>query len=106
MLVLMGRPSKGERDAITAKPYVPLGEVIRRNAKLLGMTPGDYMVALTAHALGMPDQAPKPGRLVETLDALELLVDAPLLPSSVVPIGSAASSLTNAKELSDQQIAS
>ncbi|WP_143015780.1 hypothetical protein [Microbacterium sp. 77mftsu3.1] len=73
---------------------------------MLDMTPGEYMVALAAHALGMPDQAPKPGRSTEALEALELIGESPLLPSTVVPIGSAPSSLSNSKELSDQQIAS
>ena len=85
MLVSMGRPSKGERAAITAKPDLVLAEVIRRNATELDMSYGDYLVALAAHALGMSAHAPKPGR---ALDALEGLSPdfTPVVPETVAPI--------------------
>lgn len=54
----MGRPSKGERVTIAAKPYPPLAEVIRQNAADLHLSAGDYLVAIAAEALGMPDQSP------------------------------------------------
>lgn len=83
----MGRPSKGERAAITAKPDLVLADVIRRNATLLGMSYGEYMVALSAHALGMPDHAPKPGRPIDALATLEFDEDtAPVDPSTVAPV--------------------
>lgn len=87
MLVHMGRPSKGERTVITAKPDVALGELIRRNATQLDMSYGDYIVALAAHALGMPEHAPEPGRSVEALEGLTPdAAEAPVVPASVAPI--------------------
>ena len=66
----MGRPRKGDdRVSIAAKPERPLAEVIQRNAVLLGMSYGDYMVAIAAIAHGMPQYAPKPTRTA-SLDAL------------------------------------
>ena len=62
MLVGMGRPSKGDRVTIAAKPERQLADAIRRNAKLLGLSAGDYVVSLVAHALEMPDSAPAAGR--------------------------------------------
>lgn len=99
MLIPMGRPSKGERDAITAKPSLPLGAIIKRNADELQMSYGDYMVAIAAHALGLPDEAPKPGRSVEALDGMEALLPpeffAPVVPETVAPI----TTMHNTKEL-------
>lgn len=87
MLGAMGRPSKGERIAITAKPDLPLATVIRRNADQLGMSYGDYVVALAAHALSMPAHAPRPARSVDALEALEPSAETtPLLPSTVAPV--------------------
>lgn len=87
MLVLMGRPSKGERAVITAKPNIELAEIVRRNATLLDMSYGDYLVALAAHALGLPEHAPKPGRALEALEALAFDEgEAPVEPATVAPI--------------------
>lgn len=58
----VGRPSKGKRDNILAKPPIALGLVIRQNADASGLSYGEYMVALVADALGMPEYAPKPPR--------------------------------------------
>ena len=55
-----GRPSKGERDAFLTKPAVPVGELIRDNAEALGMSFGDYISAIVANHLGMPQYAPQP----------------------------------------------
>jgi hypothetical protein len=54
----MGRPSKGERDAILAKPPIAFGTILKHNADELGLTYGEYMVALAAQALNMPEFAP------------------------------------------------
>jgi len=70
MLGAMGRPRKGDRVPIAAKPERPLAEVIQRNATLLGMSYGDYLVAIAAYAHNMPELAPKPQHTLETLDGL------------------------------------
>lgn len=43
-----------------AKPPVAFGEILRRNADSLGMTKGDYVVALLAAQLNMPQFSPAP----------------------------------------------
>jgi hypothetical protein len=59
----VGRPSKGARDAITAKPQLPFGAILKENAMKLGYESyGDYVVALAAQALDMPQYAPTPRR--------------------------------------------
>lgn len=96
MLVPMGRPSKGPRTSITAKPDLTLDAVIRRNAELLDMSLGDYLVAIAAHALDMPDHAPAPGRSVEAIEGLAFdESEAPLVPATVAPI----TDIHTAKEL-------
>lgn len=83
MLMHMGRARKGlDRAQIGAKPNGPLAEVIKANATALGMSHGDYMVALAAYALDMPEHAPEPTNTLETLDGLDLDF-VPLLPSTV-----------------------
>lgn len=62
MILTMGRPSKGKRDAIMAKPAMPLAQVIRANAEASGYTNGDYITMIVAEALGMPEYAPKPDK--------------------------------------------
>lgn len=57
-----GRPSKGERDAILAKPPVAFGAILKQQADELGFSYGEYMVALAAQALDMPQFAPTPPR--------------------------------------------
>ena len=54
----MGRPSKGERDAILAKPPVAFGAILKQNADAEGLSYGEYLVMLAADALGMPQYAP------------------------------------------------
>jgi len=58
----VGRPSKGVRDQIMAKPAAPFGMILRENAAKLGYSYGDYLVALAAKALDMPQFAPDPPR--------------------------------------------
>lgn len=59
----VGRPSKGPRDAIMAKPADSFGKILRENSQRLGYESyGDYIVALAAQALGMPEYAPHPHR--------------------------------------------
>ena len=55
-----GRPSKGDRDAFMTKPARPVGDAIRHNAEELDMTYGDYIAAILARELGMPEYAPLP----------------------------------------------
>ncbi len=98
----MGRPSKGERVAVNAKPDTVLAGIIKRNAVMLDMSAGDYMVALAAYALGLPDHAPQPGRSTEALEALELIGERPMLPSVVGPLSAAPRIMTNSEELTDQ----
>lgn len=98
----MGRPSKGERTSITAKPDLVLDKVIRRNAELLDMSLGDYLVAIAAHALDMPDHAPVPGRSIEALDGLAFdASEAPLVPATVDAVAPIMD-IHTAKELVDK----
>lgn len=62
MMSPMSMPSKGERHAILAKPAVPFAEILKENADKQGLSYGDYLVALAAEALEMPQFAPKPRR--------------------------------------------
>ncbi|GGI42872.1 hypothetical protein GCM10010988_41210 [Cnuibacter physcomitrellae] len=57
-----GRPNKGERDAILARPPVPFGAILKENADREGLSYGEYLVALAAQALGMPEYAPSQPR--------------------------------------------
>jgi len=45
-----------------AKPAEPLAEIIKSNATELGLSYGDYITALVAESLGMPEYAPKQTR--------------------------------------------
>ena len=45
-----------------AKPALPLAEVIKANADAIGLSYGEYVTALAAEALGMPEYAPRPSR--------------------------------------------
>lgn len=58
----MGRPSKGPRVSIMAKPAPQLAEIIKTNADAVGMAYGEYITAIVAESLGMPEYAPKPPR--------------------------------------------
>lgn len=58
----IGRPSKGERDAIMAKPPVQFGAILKERAEALGYTYGDYLVLLAAESLNMPQFVPAPQR--------------------------------------------
>lgn len=62
MISPMARPSKGQRVPIMAKPAVPLAEVIKANATAAGLSYGEYITALAAESLGMPEYAPRPRR--------------------------------------------
>lgn len=54
-----GRPSKGDRDAFKVRPARPVGDVVRAQADAAGMTYGDYISAILAREVGMPDLAPR-----------------------------------------------
>lgn len=58
----VGRPSKGERDNITAKPPVDFAKILKENAKKAGLTYGEYLVQLAAERLDMLEFAPRPAR--------------------------------------------
>lgn len=105
----MGRALKGiERKQIAAKPNGPLAEVIEENASALGMSKGDYIVAIAAYALGMPEHAPQPEHNLETLDGLDLgdvLLPASVAASKSAPVTDIRSS-TRPKKEPRRQIAS
>lgn len=108
----MGRALKGQdRVQIAAKPNGPLAKVIKANAKALGMSNGDYIVAIAAYALDMSEHAPEPENQLDTLDGLDgLELDGVLLPSAVTAAKSAPvtniHSTTRPKRESRRQIAS
>ena len=56
----VGRPSKGERDAILARPHIDLGRTIRARAMEARLSNGEYMVKLAAEQLGHPEFIPEP----------------------------------------------
>lgn len=58
----IGRPSKGERDAILAKPPIAFAAILKENAEKAGYSYGDYLLSLAAKALDMPEHAPQPAR--------------------------------------------
>ena len=58
----IGRPSKGERDAILAKPVLPFGAILKENADKEGLSYGDYLILLAAERLDLPQYAPRPPR--------------------------------------------
>lgn len=64
-----GRPSKGNRDAILARPPVEFGAQLKDEADRLGLSYGDYLVYLAAKALNKPEFEPK---LPSTTAATEL----------------------------------
>ncbi|MCY1718481.1 hypothetical protein OVA26_16215 [Microbacterium sp. SL62] len=55
-----GRPGKGARDAIVARPDIDLGDTIIYFAVRAHLTPGEYMVKLAAERLDMPEYIPAP----------------------------------------------
>ncbi len=68
---------------MTVRPTRPFAEIIKENAKALGMHRSDYVVYLAAHALGREEFAPEPSKTLETLAGLD--IDAAPLPSSRAP---------------------
>lgn len=55
-----GRPSKGDRDAFVTRPARPVGDEIRQRADAAGMHYGEYIAAVLAREVGMPELAPVP----------------------------------------------
>jgi hypothetical protein len=55
-----GRPSKGDRDLIAARPPAALGAAVRVAADARSMTISDYVTTILADVHGMPECAPKP----------------------------------------------
>lgn len=56
----IGRPSKGVRDAILARPHLDIGKVIRQRAVEERLSNGEFMVKLAAEQLGMLEFVPEP----------------------------------------------
>jgi len=72
----LGRPSKGPRDVILARPHASLGLKIRQLAANARLTNGEYMVKLAAEQLGLPEFLPCPSvRNVRALEAEQVLKD-------------------------------
>ena len=44
-----GRPSKGKREALTARVPVPLKEIVVADAKARGLDVTDHLAAILAH---------------------------------------------------------
>lgn len=55
-----GRPSKGDRDAFKVRPARLVGDRVRQLADDSGMSYGDFISAILAREVGLPDLAPKP----------------------------------------------
>lgn len=53
-----GRPDKGPRDALMVRPPQALGDLVREQADMAGMTINDYVVTVLADAVGRPELAP------------------------------------------------
>jgi len=67
-----GRPSKGDRDAFKVRPARPVGDRVRELADAAGMPYGEYISAILAREVGMPDLAPR----AENADRQELPIPA------------------------------
>lgn len=55
-----GRKSKGPRELLGTRPAQPLADAARQRADELNMTVSDYLAALIAADLEMPQYAPQP----------------------------------------------
>ena len=55
-----GRPSKGDRDAFKVRPARLVGDRVRELADAAGMPYGEYISAVLAREVGLPELAPKP----------------------------------------------
>lgn len=67
-----GRPGKGARDAILARPHVSIGDTIRERALEERLTNGEYMVKLAAIELELPEYIPVP--MMRTVKAIDPIV--------------------------------
>jgi predicted HicB family RNase H-like nuclease len=56
----MGRPSKGDRDAMMIRPAALLGRAVRAHAAAEGLSINEYITGVLATRLGMPELAPAP----------------------------------------------
>ena len=57
-----GRPSKGDRDAFKVRPARLVGDRVRELADAADMPYGEYISAVLAREVGLPDLAPKSNR--------------------------------------------
>jgi predicted HicB family RNase H-like nuclease len=53
-----GRSSKGERLQLISRVATPIGEAVRTQAEERGMSMNDFIAAVLAREVGMPDLAP------------------------------------------------
>lgn len=67
-----GRPGRGERDQLLARPPMPVGDAFRDRAEALGISISDYMSALIAREVGLGDMAPMPKGPKQQTAPLEL----------------------------------
>lgn len=51
---IIGRPNKGDRDAIMTRPSRALGDVVREAADKQGLSISDYVANLLAREHGFP----------------------------------------------------
>jgi hypothetical protein len=54
----MGRRTKGDRDTLVVRVMRPMGDTIRRNANECGISINDYVTAILARELEMPEYVP------------------------------------------------
>lgn len=55
----IGRPSKGDRDAMMVRPARPLGDLVRARAEQAGLTISDYVATVLAEVHDLPQYAPQ-----------------------------------------------
>jgi len=67
----LGRRTKGDRDTLIVRVMRPMGDQVRQNADDLGVSITDYVTAILARELNMPEHAPP----VPAADQLALPID-------------------------------
>jgi hypothetical protein len=67
-----GRPAKGDRQALLSRVPTPLGEAVKAQADMRDMTVSDYIAALLAQSLGMPELVSKPLAVIPTRQELPI----------------------------------
>jgi hypothetical protein len=67
-----GRPAKGDRQALLSRVPAPLGEAVKAQADMRGMSVSDYIAALLAQNLGMPELVANPPAVIPTRQELPI----------------------------------